>query len=191
MPKIKVSEEYGSADVLLENVRLSFPHLWEPTSFDGDPAKAKYEASFLIEKDSENAKVLKEAVEAAVKHKMKGKKPPPDKICVKDASNYDYDGYEDNMVVLKANSKEKVNVVDRDPSRRLDAEDGKPYAGCYVNASVRVWGQNNAYGKRVNCILRSVQFARDGDPFGGGSGEAPESVFDDLSDGGGDEEDFL
>jgi hypothetical protein len=51
----------------------------------------------------------------------------------------------------------------------LTEEDGKPYAGCFVNASIELWVQDNNYGKRINATLAGVQFYRDGEHFGGGS----------------------
>jgi len=45
-------------------------------------------------------------------------------------------------------------------------ENGKPYAGCYVNMSIRLWAQDNQFGKRVNAQLRAVQFVKDGEAFG-------------------------
>ncbi len=56
-------------------------------------------------------------------------------------------------------------VLDKDAKTHLYATDGKPYAGCYVNASIDIWAQDSQYGKRVNAGLRGVQFIRDGDKF--------------------------
>ena len=67
--------------------------------------------------------------------------------------------------------------VDKTP---LVAENGKPYSGCFVNASLELWAQDNNYGKRVNATLMGVQFYKDGDSFSGG-GVASEDDFDDLS----------
>ncbi len=50
------------------------------------------------------------------------------------------------------------------------------YSGCYVNVQLNLWVQNNAHGKRVNAELLAVQFAEDGDAFGGGA-SADTSVF--------------
>jgi hypothetical protein len=59
-------------------------------------------------------------------------------------------------------------LVDRDGTP-LSASSGRLYAGCWANVSVEIWAQDNANGKRINCTLRGVQFARDGDAFGGGA----------------------
>lgn len=46
------------------------------------------------------------------------------------------------------------------------------YSGCYANVQVALWAQNNGYGKRINADVKVVQFAGDGEAFGGG-GAAP------------------
>jgi hypothetical protein len=62
----------------------------------------------------------------------------------------------------------------------LTEDDNVVYAGCYVNAIITLWVQNNSYGKRVNAQLDGVQFAKDGEPFGAGGIDADE--FDLLDD---------
>ena len=92
-----------------------------------------------------------------------------------------YDGYEGNMFVASRTATRPL-VIDRDKSQ-LTAEDGKPYSGCYVNASVELWAQDNAYGKRVNAQLGGVQFFADGDAFAGGGSSADADDFDDIGAG--------
>ena len=58
----------------------------------------------------------------------------------------------------------------------------------YVNGSIELWCQDNAYGKRINATLRGVQFLKDGEAFAGG-GSASADEFDDL--GVDDEEEAL
>ena len=74
-------------------------------------------------------------------------------------------------------------VIDADKSP-LTEQDGKPYSGCYVNASIELWAQDNNYGKRVNASLSGVQFFRDGDAFAGGRA-ADVDDFDDVTAGAG------
>jgi hypothetical protein len=90
---------------------------------------------------------------------------------------------------VSASNKVAPLVVDKDKSPLSEAS-GRPYAGCYVNASLDIWAQDNSYGKRVNATLRGVQFFRDGDAFAGGA-PASEDEFDDLSDTGGDADDLI
>jgi len=168
--------------IRLSNVRLSFPHLWEAKTFPGQDEKdGKFSASFLFPSNGENATLVQKAMDI-MKAELGGKLPPADKLCVRNASDYDYDGYEDGLQVFKASDKSPPLVVDADltPLRQGSA---RPYAGCYVNANVTLWAQDNQYGRRVNANLRSVQFVRDGDPFGNGRSLAnPEDEFDAIED---------
>lgn len=51
-------------------------------------------------------------------------------------------------------------------------DEGAPYSGCYVNLKVEFWGQKKdgevGNSNRLNATILAVQFARDGDSFGGG-----------------------
>ncbi len=78
-------------------------------------------------------------------------------------------------------TKPRPTVIDRDRTALIQA-DGRPYAGCYVNAVVDIWAQDNNFGKRINASLSGVQFLRDGDAFAGGGVAAPDD-FDDISEG--------
>lgn len=168
--------------IKLSNVRLAFPALFEAKTVngEGDPA---FSAAFLFEQDHPAVAELKAAFEAIGKDKWGAKWPAVKKeIEAKDRTalhdgdtKAGYAGFEGNMFV-SARSKTRPLVIDRDKSA-LTAADGKPYAGCYVNASIELWPQDNNYGKRINASLRGVQFLRDGDAFAGG-GAASEDEFD-------------
>ncbi len=51
-----------------------------------------------------------------------------------------------------------------------------------VHAVVRLWAQDNAFGKRINAQLQGVQFASDGEAFGAAPFNA-ENYFDDTVNG--------
>jgi hypothetical protein len=152
--------------IILNNVRLSFPSLFRKAVFNGE--ETKFEATFLIDKATQAAKIkeIKAAIDAAIKDGLKGAKLPPDKICLKDGDDIDYAGYAGKMSI-KASGNKRPIVIDRDKSP-LTEDDNKLYAGCYVNASLELWVQNNQYGKRINCNLLGVQFMKDGEPFADG-----------------------
>lgn len=157
----------------LVSVRLSFPDIWVPKSLQAN-AEPKYGCSFLIDKatQGEQIKELKELILAAAKAKWPGKvKELTDKkklhFCLHEGSEKDYDGYSEDNMFLTASSKKRPLIVDRDRTP-LAEQDSRPYAGCYVDAIVRIWVQDNDYGKRVNAELMGVQFVKDGDPFGAG-----------------------
>lgn len=161
----------NSVTVRLRGVRLSFPSLYKPRAFQ-EGGDAKYSSTFIMPKKGdpeENATFCDQGVKEVIKMAFKGRNPGADKLCYRDgATKEDIDGYGDEVMFISSNSAKKVPVVDRDLTP-LGEEDGKPYAGCYVNATVRLWAQDNKYGKRVNAQLRAVQFIRDGEPFGDSS----------------------
>jgi len=171
--------------ILLSNVRLSFPSLFRKAVFNGD--ETKFEATFLINKATQAAKIkeIKAAIDAAIKDGLKGAKLPPDKICLKDGDDIDYAGYAGHMSI-KASGNKRPIVIDRDKSP-LTEDDNKLYAGCYVNASLELWVQNNQYGKRINCNLLGVQFMKDGEPFADGV----KGSLDDFEAFADEETDFL
>ena len=158
--------------IKLNKVRLSFPSLFQKASFNG--VEGKYEATFLIPKDSKVVEEIKEGINTIIKDKKV--KIPADKICLKDGDDIDYDGYEGNYSI-KATSNKRVPIFDRDKTI-LTEEDGKIYAGCYVNAVIALWYQDNQYGKRINANLIGVQFCEHGDCFG--TDIDATSLFEDL-----------
>ena len=163
--------------IKLQNVRLSFPSLFKPAEFNG--VQGKYEATFLMNKETQ-AKMIEE-VEAkiALIQKDNKAKVSPDKICLKDGEYVSYSGYEGSMSI-KGGSNRRPTVIDRDKSPLVE-DDNKLYAGCYVNAVLELWFQDNTYGKRINCNLLGVQFAKDGESFGAGPVDASDD-FADISD---------
>lgn len=179
--------------VHLNNVRLGFPSLFEPTSIEG--SEPKYNCKPIIPADHPQVAELDKAMRAVAKEKWgakadgvfdnlvkTGKKPEVAfvKEAYKNRDGDPYDGYEDNYYLTCSNAA-RPTVIDRDRSP-LTAADGKPYSGCYVNLIVEFWAQDNKWGRAVRCTLKGVQFVKDGDAFSGG---APASVddFADLGDG--------
>jgi len=170
--------------IKLQNVRLSFPSLFRRAVFGGE--ETKFEGTFLISK-SDTAKIdeINAAIEAMLKERNKGKALASDKVCFKDGDGIDYDGYAGTMSI-KASSSKRPMVIGTDKAP-LTEDDGKPYAGCYVNAVIELWFQDNQFGKRVNANLLGVQFVKDGAPFGDGV-TASIDDFDELPD---DMDDFI
>lgn len=172
-------------EVRLMNVRLAFPQLFEARAFS-DGQGAAYSASFIFAEDHPAAKLMRESIEkvgsekwgakwAALKKELLAK----DKTALHDGdSKASYSGFAGNLYV-SARSPVRPAVVDRDRTP-LTQSDGKLYAGCYVNAIIDVYPQDNAYGKRVNASLKGVQFYADGDAFSGGAA-AKADDFPDLS----------
>lgn len=171
--------------LILSNVRLSFPVLFTAKSVnDGDP---RFSANFLLDKERDAKLIAKITAEinSLIKSDLEGKKLSPDKVCLRDGDDKDYDGYEGCMFLSAANKK-RPQVVDRDNSPLVEADD-RPVAGDYVDAVVRLWAQNNNYGKRINASLVVVRFRKEGEHFGAPKVDVNE-VLPDLDD---DDDDFV
>lgn len=172
------------------SARASFPTLFRAKA-QSPGQEPKFSLNGLLHKatDAESITDLKNAIQMVADNKWgKGKAPKNvifggDRCCLKEASGKDYDGYDESHLVVSASSSKPVGVVDRDLTP-LTEQSGKPYPGCFVRMSIRVWAQDNQYGKRVNCQLRAVQFVKDGDTFGSGQVDASKE-FESLADEGG------
>lgn len=182
-------------EVILKGVRLAFPNLFRTTQFEGE-GDPYYAATFLIEPGSANDKAIQSAITVAANAKWEKKadavmttiRGQSLKFCYIDGNTKEYTGFE-NMWALSTKRYQTngpPKVIDRDMTV-LGPESGKPYGGCYVNAKVQIWAQDNQYGKGIRCTLMAVQFLKDGDAFGGAGpantdGFQEESVEEDASD---------
>lgn len=203
-----MAEKDTLGEIILKNVRLSYPHLFKPYESDlenDDGEKvAKFRAVFMIPKDDPEGnmkkwKAARKEVEAA-KWGAKVPKLKAEKVCMKDGDEEDKAEYEGHYIIAASSGADRppfvvTNRKDKDkkwiPAK--PGQQGAPYGGCYVNAVVRVWAQDHTkWGKRLNCSLESVQFLRDGEAFGAPRAN-PNDKFtdDDVSDEGqfGDDED--
>jgi hypothetical protein len=171
--------------IKLNNVRLSFPQLFEATTVNGE-GKPAFSAAFLISPKDPQVAAINAAIDAVAKEKWAAKAEAnlkamraADKVCLHSGDlKSNYDGFEGNLYISARNAIRPLVIdVNKAP---LTEQDGKPYAGCYVNASVEFWAQDNNYGKRVNATLLGVQFYKDGESFSGG-GVADTDDFDDLT----------
>lgn len=188
--------------VVLKDVRLSFPHLFEPTASIEDGPK-KYRAAFLIDPETatgkENLKKLEAAISKAAIGTWKTKekadkiraKLADDRSGVQDGENGTnkegdmYAGYE-GMKFIKASNGRKPKVLRRDKSVIDSSEAAEIYGGCYVNAVISIWATDSQKhgGNGIFATLEIVQFARKGEPFG-----AAELDEDDYLEDMGDDED--
>ena len=153
--------------MLIENARLSFPSLFVATSYAADQGR-KYSATFILPKsDSRQLGAIKAAMQRAADQKWGRDKPLGIQSCLRDgdADKTHLDGFQ-GCLFFNASNDKRPGVYDRDRSP-LTQDDGRPYAGCRVNAEVEFWAQDNHYGRRINASLRGVQFVADDDAFGG------------------------
>lgn len=177
----------------INNVRLSFPNIFEPQV--SDDGKSSYGAALLMDPNDPQIKAINDAIEAVAKEKWTSKADvilkqirAADKTALHNGdTKAQYAGYE-GMLFVNARNPVRPTALDVDKTP-LQATDGRIYAGCYVNAVLEFWAQDNKFGKRVNATLMGVQFFRDGDAFSGG-GAASNDDFDDVTSGA-DSGDFV
>jgi hypothetical protein len=153
------------AIVKLKNVRLSFPHLFTAHAME-EGQEPKFSATFLMDVEEHKSTIAQ--IEKLIDRLALDywKKKTNFKSCLRDGNDKaDIEGYGDGIMFISAGRKTRPAVVDRSVSP-VTEEDGVVYAGCYVNATVRLWVQDNKWGKRVNAELRAVQFVKDGESFG-------------------------
>ena len=192
--------------IMIRGARVSFPHLFRQPVINGE--KGRYGAVLLLDpsRHRQDIATLKKAISELVKTRLRGRKLPPDKLCLRsgdDRGRPEYEGY----LVLSANTRTKPVVIGTDGRSTIANEEDNPiYAGCHVNAKVRLWAQDNQYGKRINAELVAIQFAGDGEPLDGSYVSEEDAVagfdavdcgdadaFDDFDDFGGsdDDDDFM
>jgi hypothetical protein len=161
----------------LKDVRMSFPNLFEAKAPSTPGAKAKYSAAFLFGKNHPQLDELRKLIGDVAAAKWGAKAPDvlvalkaSDKLCVHDGdAKSDTDGYAGNLFINASNDVRPLALGGGPDGRApVTAADGKLYAGCYVNAIIQVWAQDNQFGKRVNASLLGVQFLRDGTRLAGG-----------------------
>lgn len=178
----------SDCELKIDNVRLAFAKgLFDNTPMNaGD--KPAYSCNFILPKNHTQLKQVQEALKQVAQGKWGAKAPEilkalvaGGKVCLRDGDSKTADGFAGNLFIAARNAARPI-VIDADKSVLTEA-DGKPYSGCYVNAKVRFWAQDNAHGKRINAQLLVVQFYKDGDSFGGSAPPSPDLIdeFGDVS----------
>lgn len=180
--------------IVLKNVRLSFAHIFTP-QVDAETGKAAYSTNLILPPEHPQLAKVNEAIIQVAKEKWNDKAASvlkalkiKDAICLHNGdTKAKYDGFEGNFFI-SARSPTRPLVIDRDRTP-LTEKDGRPYSGCFVNASIDIWSQDSKFGQRINAGLAGVQFYKDGPAFSGAAIATP----DDFEEFGDDEEglDFL
>jgi hypothetical protein len=154
-------------------VRLSFPHLFTAHAMKdaaGKEQEPKFSATFLLDNIKHGALLdrIDQLADRLCLDEFKKARGGWLKYCLRDGNEKsDLEGYGDGTSFITASNKARPPVVDRQLNPIAEADD-IIYAGCFVIATVRLWVQNNGWGKRINAQLRAVQFVKDGDSFGVG-----------------------
>ena len=165
----------------LSKVRLAFPALFVAKKIaDSEPS---FSANFILDPTDPQVAWIRQAIIEVAKEKWGNDAAAnikelnaKDRLCLHNGdTKARFDGFPGN-VFISARSMKRPLVLGADKAPLTQA-DGKPYAGCYVNAIIELYAQDNQFGKRVNASLMGVMFASDGPQFGGGAAATPE-MFD-------------
>lgn len=178
------------ARVVLRNVRLSFADIYRAKAFGGNgnggdsSGEKRFSANALIDPSTKDGKLNIEKMEDAIDYVKKNTWPKgapkfgEAKLPLRDGNNVDYEGYEDMMFVSASNVR-KPRILDTQGEDVVEGDDESPYSGCFCDMIVRVWGQDNKWGKRVNASLEGVRFKDDGEAFGAAPVDADDFDEDD------------
>ena len=178
--KIKFNED---GTIRIDDVRLSYPHLFTPyagKSDDGKDKKPKFSGRFLMPDDTHAAEQA-----ALTAHLVKLQKEwfkqklPSGNLFFRDGDETGKEEFED-MWYVQASESLRPQVLGA-KKEALQESDDVVYGGCYVNVLIKPWKQDNSFGKKINANLIGVQFKRDGERFGAERPNASEA-FD--SEGG-------
>lgn len=163
-------------DVRASHLYCHEPFVGKPTAQDPNP-KPVFKSDFLMAPTHPAVTLILATIEAVGSaHQWRGGlswaeiKPvlrETNMLCMKKGDNAIGQAEYKGLLYLKGSNKTRFTVIDGDKTP-LVAKDGKPYSGCYVNAMVDIWVQDNDWGRRVNCTITGIQFLRHGDAFGAG-----------------------
>jgi hypothetical protein len=165
-PQVKKNEK--GEDVSSYNIDLILPST--------DPAFQKFMqvyGALAAEKWKENAQAAMQRIQMDRKTRCYG--AGEEKVNTKTFQVHP--GYDGNVFISARSSRQPQiiradgTVVDPSNTMELRAVASKVYGGCYVNAVIKPWLQQNAQGIGVRCDLIAVQFAKDGKSFGVGSAD--------------------
>jgi hypothetical protein len=194
-----MAEEKTTTVVKLNNVRLSFGELLEPTkSIKTDPnAKALYRANFIIDPQSAEGKKAIKAIKAAIavaEHEENGKTGWYDTISdtkrkcfLAGSEQVDDDGdvrtgYED-MYFIKCTSKNRPALYDRAKNEVPEKEILSVFQNGYrVDAIVAIKATTDKEkgGKGVFAYVNAIRFRAKDQTFG--AGKVAADAFDDIED---------
>lgn len=158
--------------VITPKFRVSFPNVFNPKSFDGQPAK--YSVTMLFDKGADLSAMKTAAKNAAIEKWGPDQKTWPafKNPVFRDGNEMGDPSYKDQIVV-RASAKMRPGVVNADRSVIVE-DDGLFYAGCYARASLIAFAYDNKGNKGVGFALQNLQKMGDGEPLSGRKSAADE-----------------
>ena len=179
--------------IVLNGVRLAFAHLNSPQQPRDPGGKPSFGAALLIPNTEAAAieqvrAVMWQLAQATFGAQAAGvwqELMAGNKTALRDgALKASTDGFAGHHFVSANAAEDRPPVlfdIYLDPAtgrpRALTRPQNRIYSGCYANVQIKLWAQNNKYGKRINAELLAVQFAADGPAFGGAATPPDLSMF--------------
>ena len=168
--------------------RLSYTHLFQKHSFDGEDANGKYSTNILIPKsETETVEAIRKAIDAArrsgITAKWGGKEPKKLVSPLLDGDERDDEVYAGHYY-LNAKCSTRPGIVNRDMSPIVDEEE--IYSGVWAIVSVTFFPFDVNVNKGIACGLNNVMKFKDDEKLGGRT-----SAENDFADICGEEDDDL
>lgn len=168
--------------IVIQNVRFSYAHVFQPYSFDDK--EPRYSVTILIPKTVNGRpnpevgkirKAIEAACEEAKSERWGGRIPKVWFNPLQDGDEPDRDGEDRGEAYaghyfINAKSRVKPGVVDKQCQPILSTDEF--YSGCYGHVSVAFSGFENSGNKGISAFLNNVMKTADGDPLGSGASTA-------------------
>ena len=180
---MKNLKDLGDGNFVIKNVRLSYLFCFEPqTNVDTTTGKVtkKYKVTGIMPNDThaEEIKYLRDYMTKVQKDVFKARLPA-DKLCLRDGDQSGKDEYENAWIFVASEREDNPPAcLDIDGKRPVKKSDDKLYSGAWGNIRVRLWTQNNDFGKRINANFLGVQFIEHGDKFSAVDRPKADEMFD-------------
>lgn len=187
-----VKKENKATKFITPKCRLSYVHVFEPTTAPGSTV-AKFSVSIIIPKSDKKAiAAIKACIEAAkadgLAKTFGGKFPANGKVPLRDG---DTERPEDptyaNSYFINASSRTKPGIVDALLQPITDATE--LYSGAYGKVSLNFYPFNTNGNKGIACGLNNIQKIADGEALGGRSRAEDDFSVEDTGET--DDEDLL
>lgn len=196
LKKVQGGKVYEGHVFVLENVRLSYLHAAEPyagKNDDGSEGKPSYSVVSIAPKKTHKG-IIDEMHKAfaEIKAANKNVRVPTDKLCVRDGDGQDKEEYENAWTVsCREKRRPKCRDINAELLETKEQIEEELYSGCYGDVVIKLWLQDNAYGKRINANFLSVRKRADGEPFGEGAIDDDDMYDVDETDSNGFEDDEI
>lgn len=176
-------KDLGDGNFVIKNVRLSYLFCFEPqTNVDAKTGKVtkKYKVTGIMPNDThaEEIKYLRDYMTKVQKDVFKARLPA-DKLCLRDGDQSGKDEYENAWIFVASEREDNPPAcLDINGKTPVKKSDDKLYSGAYGNIRVRLWTQNNDFGKRINANFLGVQWVKEGDKFSAVERPKADEMFD-------------